>query len=155
MQLLLDFLGFIPVLEVEERDCFLIGTKRKVCFLLYITIYTKHNYIISESSPIQYLEVAGQTTISDSCARLDFYHVIGYFILIYADGNIFFIITGIELILSTEIVKVDLAGKTLVSGTGESFKFQILIIATGSTVSNSNFFWMPLVCRLSLFCIHD
>lgn len=48
-----------------------------------------------------------------------------------------FIISGIELILSTEIVKVDLAGKTLVSGTGETFKFQILIIATGSTVSNS------------------
>lgn len=144
MQLLLDFLGFIPVLEVEERDCFLIGTKRKVCFLLYITIYTKHNYIISESSPIQYLEVAGQTTIGDSCVRLDFYHVIEYFILIfrmhYSDGNIFFIITGIELILSTEIIKVDLAGKILVSGTGESFKFQILIIATGSTVSNSNFF---------------
>ncbi|KAL6138394.1 hypothetical protein ACLB2K_063677 [Fragaria x ananassa] len=41
---------------------------------------------------------------------------------------------GIELILSTEIVKVDLARKTLVSGTGETFKFQILIIATGSTV---------------------
>ncbi|GMN39386.1 hypothetical protein TIFTF001_008617 [Ficus carica] len=41
---------------------------------------------------------------------------------------------GIELILSTEIVKADLAGKTLVSAAGESFKYQILIIATGSTV---------------------
>ncbi|BBH07680.1 monodehydroascorbate reductase 1, partial [Prunus dulcis] len=41
---------------------------------------------------------------------------------------------GIELILSTEIVKVDLAGKTLVSGNGESFKYQTLVVATGSTV---------------------
>ena len=45
-------------------------------------------------------------------------------------------ITGIELILSTEIVKADLAGKTLISAVGETFKYQILIIATGSTVSN-------------------
>ncbi|XP_011018904.1 PREDICTED: monodehydroascorbate reductase-like [Populus euphratica] len=41
---------------------------------------------------------------------------------------------GIELILSTEIVKADLAGKTLVSAAGEIFKYHILIIATGSTV---------------------
>jgi monodehydroascorbate reductase (NADH) len=41
---------------------------------------------------------------------------------------------GIELILSTEIVKADLAGKTLVSAAGETFKYQILVIATGSTV---------------------
>lgn len=46
-------------------------------------------------------------------------------------------ITGIELILSTEIVKADLPGKTLVSADGKSFKYQILIIATGSTVSIS------------------
>lgn len=45
-------------------------------------------------------------------------------------------ITGIELILSTEIVKADLAGKTLVTASGESFKYEILIIATGSTVRN-------------------
>ena len=45
-------------------------------------------------------------------------------------------ITGIDLILSTEIVKADLAGKTLVSASGEFFKYQILIIATGSTVRN-------------------
>jgi monodehydroascorbate reductase (NADH) len=42
---------------------------------------------------------------------------------------------GIELILSTEIVKADLAAKTLVSAAGEIFKYHILIIATGSTVS--------------------
>ena len=47
-------------------------------------------------------------------------------------------ITGIELFLSTEIVKADLAGKTLVSADGKSFKYQILIIATGSTVSISS-----------------
>lgn len=41
---------------------------------------------------------------------------------------------GIELILSTEIVKADLAAKTLVSAAGEIFKYHILIIATGSAV---------------------
>ncbi|KAK4766405.1 hypothetical protein SAY87_008047 [Trapa incisa] len=42
--------------------------------------------------------------------------------------------SGIEIILSTEIVKADLAAKTLISAVGESFKYEILIIATGSTV---------------------
>ncbi|KAJ8537664.1 hypothetical protein K7X08_014204 [Anisodus acutangulus] len=41
---------------------------------------------------------------------------------------------GISLILSTEIVKADLASKILVSAAGESFKYQTLVIATGSTV---------------------
>ncbi|XP_060201265.1 monodehydroascorbate reductase [Lycium barbarum] len=41
---------------------------------------------------------------------------------------------GISLILSTEIVKADLASKTLVSAAGESFKYETLVIATGSTV---------------------
>ncbi|XP_057974082.1 monodehydroascorbate reductase-like [Malania oleifera] len=41
---------------------------------------------------------------------------------------------GIELILSTEIVKVDLASKTLKSAAGESFEYHVLVIATGSTV---------------------
>ncbi|XP_027367400.1 monodehydroascorbate reductase isoform X2 [Abrus precatorius] len=41
---------------------------------------------------------------------------------------------GIELILSTEIVKADLAAKSLISAGGETFSYQILIIATGSTV---------------------
>ncbi|MCO5612660.1 hypothetical protein L7F22_066929 [Adiantum nelumboides] len=40
---------------------------------------------------------------------------------------------GIELILSTEIVKVDLAEKTLASSSGGIFKYGTLIIATGST----------------------
>uniref|UniRef100_A0A7N0UAY2 monodehydroascorbate reductase (NADH) n=1 Tax=Kalanchoe fedtschenkoi TaxID=63787 RepID=A0A7N0UAY2_KALFE len=41
---------------------------------------------------------------------------------------------GIELILSTEVVKADLASKTLVSAAGDTFKYGNLIIATGSTV---------------------
>ncbi|KAG4982273.1 hypothetical protein JHK87_027022 [Glycine soja] len=41
---------------------------------------------------------------------------------------------GIELILSTEIVKVDLVAKSLISAGGETFSYQILIVATGSTV---------------------
>jgi monodehydroascorbate reductase (NADH) len=41
---------------------------------------------------------------------------------------------GIELILRTEIVKADLAAKILTSAAGETFKYQILIIATGSSV---------------------
>ncbi|XP_024983714.1 monodehydroascorbate reductase-like isoform X2 [Cynara cardunculus var. scolymus] len=41
---------------------------------------------------------------------------------------------GITLILSTEIVKADLASKTLTSAAGETFKYEVLIIATGSTV---------------------
>uniref|UniRef100_A0A0D6RA19 monodehydroascorbate reductase (NADH) n=1 Tax=Araucaria cunninghamii TaxID=56994 RepID=A0A0D6RA19_ARACU len=40
---------------------------------------------------------------------------------------------GIELILSTEVVKADLATKTLISAEGKTFKYDILIIATGST----------------------
>lgn len=41
---------------------------------------------------------------------------------------------GIQLILGTEIVKVNLSSKTLISGRGDTFKYQTLIIATGSTV---------------------
>ncbi|KAM7526086.1 hypothetical protein LguiA_015988 [Lonicera macranthoides] len=41
---------------------------------------------------------------------------------------------GISLILSTEIVKAEVSSKTLISVAGETFKYQILIIATGSTV---------------------
>ncbi|KAL0910677.1 hypothetical protein M5K25_018754 [Dendrobium thyrsiflorum] len=41
---------------------------------------------------------------------------------------------GIDLILSTEIVKADLASKFLTSASGAAFAYEILIIATGSTV---------------------
>lgn len=41
---------------------------------------------------------------------------------------------GIELILSTEIVKADLSTKTLTSAAGGTFTYEILLIATGSSV---------------------
>ncbi|VAI00682.1 unnamed protein product [Triticum turgidum subsp. durum] len=41
---------------------------------------------------------------------------------------------GIELILSTEIVKADLPSKTLTSAAGATFTYEILLIATGSSV---------------------
>lgn len=41
---------------------------------------------------------------------------------------------GIELVLSTEIVKADIHSKSLTSATGQVYKFDTLIIATGSTV---------------------
>lgn len=41
---------------------------------------------------------------------------------------------GIELILSTEIIEANLSAKTLRSASGKIFKYQSLIIATGSTV---------------------
>ncbi|TVU04563.1 hypothetical protein EJB05_47678 [Eragrostis curvula] len=41
---------------------------------------------------------------------------------------------GIELILNTEIVKADLASKTLASAAGETFTYETLLIATGSSV---------------------
>ncbi|KAG0478655.1 hypothetical protein HPP92_013374 [Vanilla planifolia] len=41
---------------------------------------------------------------------------------------------GIDLILDTEIVKADLASKVLISASGTVFSYDILIIATGSTV---------------------
>ncbi|KAE9585400.1 hypothetical protein Lal_00017822 [Lupinus albus] len=41
---------------------------------------------------------------------------------------------GIELILSTEIVKADITTKSLTSAGGETFNYETLIIATGSTV---------------------
>lgn len=46
----------------------------------------------------------------------------------------FLYFTGIELILSTEIVKADLSLKSLTSAAGATFTYDILIIATGSSV---------------------
>jgi monodehydroascorbate reductase (NADH) len=42
--------------------------------------------------------------------------------------------SGIELILNTEIVKVDLASKTVTSADGATFTYETLLIATGSSV---------------------
>ncbi|RZC69692.1 hypothetical protein C5167_034306 [Papaver somniferum] len=41
---------------------------------------------------------------------------------------------NIELILNTEIVKTDLASKTLTSAAGATFKYDVLLITTGSAV---------------------
>ncbi|EFJ30171.1 hypothetical protein SELMODRAFT_145962 [Selaginella moellendorffii] len=40
---------------------------------------------------------------------------------------------GIELILDTEVVKADIATKTLTTSAGNSFKYDVLVAATGST----------------------
>ncbi|KAI3861771.1 hypothetical protein MKX03_019564 [Papaver bracteatum] len=48
-----------------------------------------------------------------------------------ARGNF---LSGIELIINTEIVKADLASKTLTSAAGAIFKYDVLLIATGSAV---------------------
>ncbi|XP_042459470.1 monodehydroascorbate reductase 3, cytosolic-like [Zingiber officinale] len=50
---------------------------------------------------------------------------------------------GIELILSTEIVKADLASRTLTTAAGATITFDILIIATGATVINLSDFGTP------------
>jgi monodehydroascorbate reductase (NADH) len=44
------------------------------------------------------------------------------------------LLAGIELILNTEIVKADPASKTLTSAAGATFTYEILLIATGSSV---------------------
>ncbi|KAE8803601.1 putative monodehydroascorbate reductase [Hordeum vulgare] len=41
---------------------------------------------------------------------------------------------GIELILNTEIVRADLASKTLTSSPGATYTYEILLIATSSSV---------------------
>ena len=66
-------------------------------------------------------------------------------------------IAGIELILSTEIVKVDLAAKSLISAGGETFSYQILIVATGSTVrmlvDSRDVAFIVLVCLILMLII--
>jgi len=58
------------------------------------------------------------------------------------------VFVGIELILSTEIVKADLSAKSLVSATGDVFKYQTLIIATGSTVKTDILAFLTSECFL-------
>ena len=65
---------------------------------------------------------------------------------------LFFVFAGIELILSTEIVKADLAAKSLVSAAGDVFKYETLIIATGSTV---NTVILSFLASASFFYISD
>ncbi|KAG6619061.1 monodehydroascorbate reductase, seedling isozyme-like isoform X2 [Carya illinoinensis] len=62
---------------------------------------------------------------------------------------------GIELILSTEIVKADLAAKTLISSSGKTFKYQILVIATGSTVVRLTDFRVPGADAKNIFYLRE
>ncbi|XP_042014499.1 monodehydroascorbate reductase [Salvia splendens] len=62
---------------------------------------------------------------------------------------------GISLILSTEIVKADLASKTLTSSAGETFKYQTLIIATGSTVLRLTDFGTPGADAENIFYLRE
>ncbi|KAI4348994.1 hypothetical protein L6164_009653 [Bauhinia variegata] len=62
---------------------------------------------------------------------------------------------GIELILSTEIVKADLAAKSLTSAGGETFKYQTLIIATGSTVFRLTDFGVQGADAKNIFYLRD
>lgn len=54
---------------------------------------------------------------------------------------------GIELVLSTEIVKADIHSKSLTSATGQVYKFDTLIIATGSTVSLMMIIFLLALCQ--------
>ncbi|WOL18546.1 monodehydroascorbate reductase-like [Canna indica] len=62
---------------------------------------------------------------------------------------------GIELILSTEIVKADLASKILTSEAGATFTYDILIIATGSTVINLSDFGTPGADANNIFYLRE
>ncbi|KAJ4969978.1 hypothetical protein NE237_003077 [Protea cynaroides] len=62
---------------------------------------------------------------------------------------------GIELILSTEIVKADLASKTLTAATGATFKYDVLVIATGSTVIRLSDFGVQGADAKSIFYLRE
>ncbi|CAN8257236.1 unnamed protein product [Cochlearia groenlandica] len=62
---------------------------------------------------------------------------------------------GIELILDTEIVKADLAAKTLVSSTGQVFKYQTLLAATGSSVTRLSDFGVQGADAKNIFYLRE
>ncbi|XP_019158493.1 PREDICTED: monodehydroascorbate reductase-like [Ipomoea nil] len=62
---------------------------------------------------------------------------------------------GISLILGTEIVEVDLASKKLVSAAGESFTYEVLVIATGSTVIRLSDFGVQGADAKNIFYLRD
>lgn len=62
---------------------------------------------------------------------------------------------GIELLLDTEIVKADLASKTLVSGTGQVFKYQTLVAATGSSVTRLSDFGVEGADAKNIFYLRE
>lgn len=62
---------------------------------------------------------------------------------------------GIELILSTEVVKADLASKTLTTATNTDFTFDNLIVATGSTVIKLTDFGVQGANANNIFYLRD
>ncbi|KFK38338.1 hypothetical protein AALP_AA3G101100 [Arabis alpina] len=62
---------------------------------------------------------------------------------------------GIELIVSTEIVKADLAAKRLVSSAGKIFKYQTLLVATGSTCIRLSEFGIQDADAKNIFYLRD
>lgn len=62
---------------------------------------------------------------------------------------------GIELILETEIVKADLASSALTSATGATFKYDNLIIATGSSVIRLTDFGVQRADAKNIFYLRD
>ncbi|KAF9594982.1 hypothetical protein IFM89_035755 [Coptis chinensis] len=62
---------------------------------------------------------------------------------------------GIELILGTEIVKADLASNSLTSSAGATFKYDTLLIATGSTVIRLTDFGVQGADAKNIFYLRD
>ncbi|KAL5717089.1 monodehydroascorbate reductase (NADH) [Ranunculus cassubicifolius] len=62
---------------------------------------------------------------------------------------------GIELLLGTEIVKADLGSKALTSADGATFKYDNLIIATGSTVIRLSDFGVQGADAKNIFYLRD
>jgi len=62
---------------------------------------------------------------------------------------------GIELILSTEIVKVDISSSTLTSANGATFKYGTLILATGSAVIKLTDFGVPGADAKNIFYLRE
>ncbi|KAF3453617.1 hypothetical protein FNV43_RR04058 [Rhamnella rubrinervis] len=62
---------------------------------------------------------------------------------------------GIELILGTEIVKADLASKTITSASGKIFRYQTLIIATGSEAIKLKDFGVQGADAKSIFYLRE
>lgn len=67
-----------------------------------------------------------------------------FFFLIF--GMVTFL--GIELVLGTRVKSADVRRKTLVTATGETISYKILIIATGARVLNAIFISLKTCCFL-------
>ncbi|XP_031273478.1 uncharacterized protein LOC116131942 isoform X1 [Pistacia vera] len=83
-------------------------------------------------APYERLTLSKEYLLTETPVRLPDFHV-----CVGSGGERqlpeWYIEKGIKLILRTEIIQVDLASKALVSASGQVFKYQTLIIATGST----------------------